>query len=524
MSLRLKYSSIIFLLMGIPLQNFCMQRSSLLLSIDDLTHSFDKLSHALSSFDYVEQKKTDFIPNNSVKNSSHAGPKHYEMLTKANKEEIFTIERAHPTDDFFRYVTGMSEEEFRKKFGWKNGSLSNDIGETIDQIIIKSKIDDNNYPGASILHYSKNNFYTVNTLEKSSKPRAKGTFTLLLEDADNKNLTDILYLQGQPSNYKAYFQLASTPFGVLEGGIIDSNSRLTDMLPHAVQGEFGSIGVTGSSIFNKYIFPTNNKLRRIVLPAWTQSRASYAQDLPDYTKYYFNLYANLKIPMGVFGNDKRIGVDLTRLADMPIVGIPKEPLIDNVGVVLKQNIVVTCAGDAQGKTFGLQVAYNPTTKKIDENKTQIISQVLCSALNLRNKDKTLNGNPELKSGRGDNLEAWEHVIMDGSYKATIMTAINNGCKKLYVTMLGVGSFNNDIRSVSQALKATRDLIKNSEMEVILVYHYVSKNGVTLQENEKFLNDMYELQQAINGRREKSIQEVKAYIKDLAASQPKASKK
>ncbi len=48
------------------------------------------------------------------------------------------------------------------------------------------------------------------------------------------------------------FQIASTPFGPLEGGMAMQSSFLENMFPHAVQGEEACVATAGAAFWRKY--------------------------------------------------------------------------------------------------------------------------------------------------------------------------------------------------------------------------------------------------------------------------------
>ena len=63
-------------------------------------------------------------------------------------------------------------------------------------------------------------------------------------------------MQANPQYKNAVFQLASTPYGLLEGGVYPQHAYLSHMLAGPTQGEEASIVTAAASIYRKYFFPS----------------------------------------------------------------------------------------------------------------------------------------------------------------------------------------------------------------------------------------------------------------------------
>eukprot|EP00923_Selenidium_pygospionis_P045401 GHVN01078408.1.p1 GENE.GHVN01078408.1~~GHVN01078408.1.p1 ORF type:complete len:161 (+),score=7.92 GHVN01078408.1:473-955(+) len=85
-------------------------------------------------------------------------------------------------------------------------------------------------------------------------PKRNGSFNVLLfANCGSEDASDILTMQGHPSNNHAIFQLASTMTQGLEGGMFKPRSMLTDMTASPVQGEWGAMSAMPGGIIRKYL-------------------------------------------------------------------------------------------------------------------------------------------------------------------------------------------------------------------------------------------------------------------------------
>jgi ribA/ribD-fused uncharacterized protein len=160
-----------------------------------------------------------------------------------------------PLKDIVFNVLGSTEQNFRTFFGWQNGKLTQNLfwfhQPNMNQWL-------NQHAFRWTIFQGTFNFYTIQDLRNNTanpQPLSNPRLTILLYNPQDERATDIRYLMAEPNNKNALFQIASTP-SVVEGGMIDSNALLEQMIPHAVQGEFASFATMGATIWRKYFLPT----------------------------------------------------------------------------------------------------------------------------------------------------------------------------------------------------------------------------------------------------------------------------
>ncbi len=356
---------------------------------------------------------------------------------------------------FFQDILGMSEGQFKKQFSWHKGKLTKPPRGNARKTWVAQ------YPRRAAIFEGDYRFVTIGNLktkvQRKRKP-GRGTFTLLIHDPNNPQLTDIRYLQSDPKNNGACFQLASTFWGPLEGGMFRSGAKLTGMLHAPVQGEEASISAAGATIFRKYFLP------HILGKGYT-----------DQSHYLLtNLFRRIPYKW-VQGKPK-----IDWRAAQKYTNNPND--INKVGIGIHSDIFVT-SGWGQGTT----------QEQIPLSSNQKITQIFSSALNTTpfREKKSLN----------KNVRDLAKMLLNASYEGALYAAFGQKCKNLYLTLMGGGSFRNDISWIAHAIQRMKNFIKYSGINVILVFRPDKPRKLpirTAQGDIDFLQNMIQMADEING--------------------------
>jgi len=288
--------------------------------------------------------------------------------------------------------------------------------------------------------------YTVGNLLDRIKTQAHSTivrpyFTVLVYDPTLAWENDIRYLQSVPENKQAVFQIASTFFGPLEGGIASADSFLGNMFPHAAQGEEASVATAGGTFARKYMMGRPYYLLEFLqdrLPVFTDSKGRYALDINGLTSY--------------------------RLQK----GDPEK-----VSVFIQDDVVVTSgygSDDGQERGEGVQqqlpVTTLPGSIQIDTRTTQVVTQVFTSAIDVKRywdqQGRNISGN----------IKEAAQMALDASYQGTLAAAVHAHKPRIFLTLMGGGAFANDISWISQAITQDQNcsLIKTFGLQPTVLYN------------------------------------------------------
>lgn len=377
--------------------------------------------------------------------------------------------------DFFKEVVGMNEDEFRKNYGWneQEGYL-----EGLSHLQSLQDFDDwlfawkfENPSRNSVPNRDSYSIDSVGKLEKikPQQPLGLHKFNVVLYDPSNPLESEITALQANPQNKNAAFQVASTFFGPLEGGMYSYDAKITDMLKHPVQGEWASVGAAGATIYRKYMMPTVNFLRRRENPGVVRDPS-----------YYYLLHGlRNKAPMVVKNGKAQVSRDAVANYNFQLGDSKK---VD----------IFTQRADVTSKSTGQGFKAQTVLQKIAPG-TQSVFQIFNSAYNMNYKGA--HANP--------NVQNFAKMILRAMYHGTIRKAYALGARTVYLTLLGGGAFRNDISWISQALNDPDliDFIKKAGLTVNVLYrpdktrmHAVRTPAV----DKVFLQNMFEVADAING--------------------------
>ncbi|MDP3889397.1 MAG: hypothetical protein Q8Q25_02555 [bacterium] len=400
--------------------------------------------------------------------------------------------------DFFKNVVGMDEPTFRKTFGWDGGKLQKMTPEEY-----AAWVTDPRYPRREAISRGEFTFYTVKDLDKAMVKLGgvrRPSFEIRIYDPRKPELTDIRALQADPANKNAAFQLASTFFGPLEGGMYKWSAELTHMLEAAAQGEEANISAAGAAIWRKYFMPT------FAAPA--------GSSLPGY--YY--LLENLKPTINPikFGGES---FDIDRNTVAKYKYNPND--IKKVGIGLHDNVLVTSGYGPViiGKSAtDRRPNPNDTQEQIPLNKNQTIAQIFTSAYNLVDVRKG-----GLKDT--DPQAQFAQMLLEASYEGTLKAAYVAGRQRVFLTLMGGGAFLNDMKWIANAITKPElvKFIRDTGMQVILLYRPDPRKQPTrnVDGDIAFLKQMQDLANTINGTRDTLSPDVITSIRAAYGAAPAA---
>ncbi len=439
--------------------------------------------------------------------------------------------------DFFENIIGKlpqdpnlknatAEELFRATYGWSQGTLTNFLSlgkpgqvwlvspwQTPWQVL-NDKMPPKvlawalEHPRRAAIFQGKvtvQSLADINAAIGAVTPlTANPHFTIIFHNPTNPELTDIRFLVEQPENKNAGFQVASTPFGLLEGGMADWHALLTNMLKGAAQGEEINLSTLPSAIWRKYFSGQN---------LWQKGQGA---------NWYLFKYLADKAPLvGHNGQPLKVGkqpvIDVNKLKAYTFA--PGD--IEKVAVGLHEGVVVAFgrAVDPIKKPAPedeqriLNIVVDPQTGKIDTTKTQIINLLFTSAYNLRGLSAADAANPHVID--------FAKMILKASYEATIKQLYLAKQPKVYLTLMGASAYANKMCWLAEAINRSevKDFIKKAGMDVSLIYRpEASKPHRNAQEDIDFIKAMLMVADQVNGTNYASAQMIQrlisTYVKDL----------
>ncbi len=358
--------------------------------------------------------------------------------------------------EFVQNILGMPEELFRKFYDWneKKAILEAYLPKTNE--MINSTTNKLNtipewvmqFPRRVAIFQGQLNVETINEINNkignTTNPKpllAKSSFNIILHDPENPQKTDILAMQADVRNYKdAAFQLASTFWGPLEGGIIDPTKKLTDMFPHNAQGEDATTGTAGAAIWRKYFMPTIRQ----------------AQGL---SPYYYLLEKVIPDEPSQRGGRQIVFKDVLNYTF-------KNKDLSNVQLAIHKDIVIS-AGYGGHNPNDNQITYDIPIKgygKLYVDKALLTSHIFTSAYPMFDALKS-------KQNNNPNVIAFAKMILNACYEGTIKTAYVTNKPHLVLTLMGAGAFRNNILWIAEAMERPEfiEFAKNAGMQIDIIY-------------------------------------------------------
>ncbi len=518
--MRLFYHFIV-LVLALPCQvTHSMHKDPLNVAFDDLTNHLNDMAAKLGGNSGPKIKSGD--GGSSKKSGGIKHPSGVPIGRAQRSEGTFDAHR-----DFFLDVMGLPEDTFRTSINFENDlvnhlpKLKKLMNEERDQWI-------GIYPMRQAIFEGICKFYTLNDLEQENAEifkelplkdkgllQKKSRLRLLVAPTlGNDITTNILYLQAQPENKDSLNQDASTFYGPLEGGEINADMELEEMAKHAVQGENAAIGAAPATIYTKYFEPLRRSAQKKPWPFIsldTKGRDGVKKEDPrprDYASNYWYLLQDFNDTNGK--SLAKISWQKGKKPKIParmITGYNYTPGDEKkVGVLIKQNIVVSCGIDRNGNSMRLPI-YLKESGKVDRDNTQIISQVLTSAANLggtitTERMKVLYGDPgantkyyknnSLLQGYSSSIHSFCRTLLNGAYRGTIEAAYNIEKPRVFLTLVGGGAFRNPINWIAAAIEECVPLIYKYGLDVTIVYR-PDKERMINSKSEQLRNETTDLE-------------------------------
>lgn len=353
-------------------------------------------------------------------------------------------------DNFFKYVMGMTEDEFLRKPTPSPIPARFHAG-TFEQIsvgMLKSNNDRGMHADGVMTPVvgDRPYFNVIICTGDPDDPAIK----------DLRKYADIGALQARPENCGAVFQIASR-FHTLEGRAIRGfgpKAKAWDTLTHFVggtQGEEAAISAAPGVIHRMY-FLTDEinllsglgiKLNNIGMP---DDPGTPSLNPPETNLQTMQRLGNG--PLGVILANYNVGIQkdvqvISGLAHVHAVpGLSKEEI-----------------KDGERKRRGCNM--------LEHNPEQRVHQVLTAALNLSHN------RPYGDLAEREKPALFAQNIIQAGYEGTLRAAVYLGTPKVFLTLVGGGAFRNPLEWISGAIMVQKDFIRAHNINVTLVFYKTS---------------------------------------------------
>lgn len=304
---------------------------------------------------------------------------------------------------------------------------------------------------------------------KEGKVATPGTFNIIQRGQDPEYkltlLVDTGALQAKPENAHSVSQVASQFNGYEATGVYSPEDGITGFVSDKTQGPVASISAAPGTVQRIHYVFYDKKTKP---DTWRQTE-THQIELLDKTP--------LKCVHGY--------VDLNQ----------KNPDQATIDAAYKQ-IKIGLQKDTQ-VTFGLMLG----DKHIPINDPkQIIHQVFTAAVNCGNTS----GSTNLKIYKGSNGTEEQkkaiHIakrILDAAYEGTIKAAYAFGKKKVFLTLIGGGAFQNQLSWILDAINKNIPFIKEKGLEVHLII-FSATSGLNPKFYDQLKEEMPTLLKMVNG--------------------------
>ncbi|KKQ33566.1 MAG: hypothetical protein US49_C0001G0246 [candidate division TM6 bacterium GW2011_GWF2_37_49] len=353
-------------------------------------------------------------------------------------------------ESLFDQLMGMSEVDFKYK---------------ASEVVIKARISkdaQNCYwiNGADDKLYRCGRFevMTLGDLRRQAMAKAdalKGTinqirFSVIYSKSPKKcKQLDVTYLEAQPENKDAVFQVASN-YNALESTTYTWLPDLNYYYLDNTQGPAASIAAFPGLVLRHFYFFMKDEKRNNNFMLWRQREQKTANIRDDND---FDMQLNLLDGLGVNTQNGYIWGTGEAGAGSGIENI-KDENADKFKIGFHRDIQVTFV---QSKNYYYTHFYQPS---------QTVNQVFAAAVNLTQAKDLC---PEIKSMSDDKKHEIAQLILNWTYESTLKAAIVAGKKKVFLTLIGGGAFGNKREWIEEAIvQAVNDsVLKNSGLEIIL---------------------------------------------------------
>lgn len=279
---------------------------------------------------------------------------------------------------------------------------------------------------------------TIKKLREFKPNNQNGTFNIIAGYNTSgsswfRNKLDIGAIQALPENRDAVFQVASN-FSTLEptGKSHFPEYGVTGYISDFTQGPFASISAAPGVIYRMYYIFYSPKTD----PSnWRQTRNKQINLLDLVSKYYpcVNGYVDFS------------------LADLK----------DSISSSEIEKIKIGYHHDIQ-VTYGFLLG----SEQINiDDVSQTVNQVFFAAIDFGSNFIFINNKEVIKRAK---------IILDAAYEGTIKVAAINGKKKVYLTLMGGGVFDNDWSWIAESIAKNEEFIKKSGLDVTLFVYNLNK--------------------------------------------------
>jgi hypothetical protein len=333
--------------------------------------------------------------------------------------------------DFFKYIVGYDERQLIPINKWGDflfeQAPENCIELNGDGKIVGIK----NLQNSRIFAMGEFKEYSIAQLRTASNGKVKsGNGSLHIIEAQNPSGTpylskvDVGAMQADPVFNDAVFQIASNFNGLELTSNQDNMGDITRYVFDYTQGPFASISAAPGLFLRHYYMFYDPK---IPSAQWKQTPSHQLNFLDQTDIPVTNSYVDFSIK----------NPDL--VSNYPV---------DKIKVGVHTDIEVT---------FG----FMPTTASFEEvnNPNQKINQVFTAAVDF-------GSNSSFK--KNEKALAIAQTVLNAAYEGTIRTAIVLDKKKVVLTLVGGGVFNNSINSIYKAIALNKDLIKDYGLDVTVI--------------------------------------------------------
>lgn len=323
--------------------------------------------------------------------------------------------------DPFKAVIGINEQQFFTTYGFsENGKL-----------FLRKKLND-----------TQGTFYLHKVAPFASQPdRYPLPFTFsIIEGGEFPSGTsfqqylDVAALQALPENNGAIFQVASNLDALEANG--SKNIRIYQYIPIKTQGEICVLSAIPGIIDRMYLQPSVNLLKDF---NWNGP----VPHVEGYFPHYPGLHSHFKTM-----NQQ----DIAQAASTIYVGVQKD-------VVVTSGLRDYASSSLKGFSVFKAIPVKGSQQKI--------TQVLTAALDPYN-------NRDLQHTKG--FENFARTLLYGAYKGTFDVTYDLKAKKLFLTLVGGGVFENKFEWIAQAINAAceqfRHINTTPPLEVTLIVYHI----------------------------------------------------
>lgn len=266
---------------------------------------------------------------------------------------------------------------------------------------------------------------------------------------------DTRALLENPANANAGVQVASNLDG-LEGGMANPDALITNMQNTPTQGEEASLASMGATFVRKYLAPRYNMIQAWVDKKYLtvhEGRVSSIAKAPtraDAADIATIVHKNVMVTSGFAQGYGGYAFGGNKIADL-FPGFIDMGTLDQKGCENSQRVYSMDRAGLVKEGRDPLYLYNSSKPGPDNtlhNPKHTVTQIFTAALDL---------DPWRIKGKYENNEMSQllaRTMTTGMYVATILEAIRRDKKKLYLTLVGAGSFKNPLSWISDAFHSS----------------------------------------------------------------------